>query len=319
MTGTGPGPIAPAFPTHRALVYRGVDEFVTLTARVIHGALAAGQPVLAALPTAHLHLVREALQSDGADVRWLDMAAEGRNPGRILPAVLTAFDDEHPGETVTMIGEPIWPGRNANEYAAAVAHEALINLAFAGRDLSVVCPYDAAGLTAGAMHDAHRTHPEILDRRGTRTSDDYGDPAAVAAEATARLSDPSPEAVVLQVNHVDEVRPAREVLRNEATRLGLVEDRVDRFVLACHEAIANALKHGGGRAEVRLWRDGGELVCQVDSAGGFDDVLAGRRRPPPDSSGGRGLVMVNELCDLVLLRATPRGATIQMRTATAAA
>jgi hypothetical protein len=29
--------------------------------------------------------------------------------------------------------------------------------------------------------------------------------------------------------------------------------------------------------------------------------------------------MVNELCDLVLLRATARGATIQMRTATAAA
>jgi anti-sigma regulatory factor (Ser/Thr protein kinase) len=319
MTGTAPGLVAAGHPIHRALVYRDVDEFVTLTARVIHGALAAGQPVLAALPTTHLRLVREALQSDGADVRWIDMSAEGRNPGRILPAVLTAFEDEHAGATVTMIGEPIWPGRNANEYAAALAHEALINVAFAGRELSVVCPYDAAGLTADRMRDAHRTHPEILDRRGTRASEDYGDPVAVAAEATARLSDPSPEAVVLQVNQVEEVRPARQVLRNEAMRLGLGEDRLDRFVLAAHEAIANALKHGGGRAEVRLWREGGELVCQVDSAGGFEDVLAGRRRPGPEATRGRGLVMVNELCDLVLLRATALGATIQMRTATAAA
>ncbi len=215
MTGTGPGLLAAAHPIHRALVYRDVDEFVTLTARVIHGALAAGQPVLAALPTTHLRLVREALQSDGGDVRWIDMSAEGRNPGRILPAVLTAFEDEHAGATVTMIGEPIWPGRNANEYAAALAHEALINVAFAGHELSVVCPYDAAGLTPDAMHDAHRTHPEILDRRGTRASEDYGDPVAVAAEATARLSDPSPEAVVLQVNQVDEVRPP---VRSCATR-----------------------------------------------------------------------------------------------------
>ncbi len=90
-------------------------------------------------------------------------------------------------------------------------------------------------------------------------------------------------------------------------------------MLAAHEAIANALKHGGGRAEVRLWREGGELVCQVDSAGGFEDVLAGRRRPGPEATGGRGLIMVNELCDLVLLRANAHGATIQMRTATAAA
>jgi len=301
--------------THRALIYRGSDELVTLTAREIHGALANGRPVLAALPAAHLTLVRQALEADEAQVQWVDMAEAGRNPGRILPGVLTAFQDAHGDQPVTMVGEPIWPGRNGNEYAAALAHEALINLAFAGRDVSVVCPYDAEGLSDDALQDAHRTHPEILDRRGTRSSEEYDDPAAVAVEACSRLGVPSPDAVALQLSRPEELYPARQVLRAQAVQLGATEDDADRFTLACHEAIANALRHGGGRADVQLWRDGFELVCQVDSPGGFGDLLAGRRHPAPSSDSGRGLVMINEICDLVQLHATARGATIQMRTA----
>ena len=260
--------------------------------------------------------VQEALQPDGDLVEWVDMTRAGRNPGRILPAVLTAFDDAHADQPVTMIGEPIWPGRNANEYAAALAHEALINVAFAGHDVTVVCPYDAGGLSAEALRDAHRTHPEIVDRMGARGSEAYVDPAAVVAETSARLSQPPPDAVALQLNRLDELRAGRQVLRGQAVAAGLTDDCVDRFVLAGHEAVANALQHGGGRAEVQIWREGRELVCQVHSPAGFGDLMAGRRRPPETAVGGRGLVMVNEICDLVQVAATPHGATIQMRTAT---
>ena len=87
------GSAGPMELTHRALMYRGSDELVTLTAREIHGALAVGRPVLAALPTAHLSLVRRALEADEAQVQWVDMAEAGRNQGRILPGVLTEFQD----------------------------------------------------------------------------------------------------------------------------------------------------------------------------------------------------------------------------------
>jgi hypothetical protein len=81
-------PVTPvAKPTHRALLYRGLGEFLTMTAREVHGALATDRPVLAALPTTHLNLLRDALDGDGERVRWIDMAQAGRNPGRILPSM----------------------------------------------------------------------------------------------------------------------------------------------------------------------------------------------------------------------------------------
>ena len=43
--------------------------------------------------------------------------------------------DAHPDKHVRVIGEPIWPGRSDLEYPACVQHEALINRAFAVRDV----------------------------------------------------------------------------------------------------------------------------------------------------------------------------------------
>ena len=60
-----------------------------------------------------------------------------------------------------MIGEPVWPSRSEVEYPACVQHEALINRAFTGRDITVVCPYDVAQLDPDVIADARRTHPVL--------------------------------------------------------------------------------------------------------------------------------------------------------------
>jgi anti-sigma regulatory factor (Ser/Thr protein kinase) len=299
--------------THRALLYRGIGEFLTLTAREVHGALAAERPVLVALPTEHLTLLKDTLDREGEQVHWVDMTEAGRNPGRILPGVLTAFDDAHADSAVFMVGEPIWPGRSAPEYDAALAHEALINLAFEDRPVTVLCPYDVEGLSAEAVRDASRTHPEVVDRRGTRASDSYAEPVDVVAEVSGRLTEPPPHSVVLQVNRVDDLLATRHLLRTQAHLAGLSIERAERFTLAGHEAIANALRHGGGRADIGLWREGDTLVCDVRSPGGFGDLLAGRRAAAPGAESGRGLLLINEICDLVQLSATPSGATVRMR------
>jgi anti-sigma regulatory factor (Ser/Thr protein kinase) len=54
------------------------------------------------------------------------------------------------------------------------------------------------------------------------------------------------------------------------------------------------------------------VVCEVTDAGYFDQPLAGRRRPDADRVGGRGMWLVNQLCDLVQVRTLPEGTVVRM-------
>ena len=106
----------------------------------------------------------------------------GRNPGRIIPTILLAFADRHPGHRVRIIGEPIWAGRSAVEYPACAQHESLINSAFTGRKATILCPYDVTELDPMCVHDAHRTHPVMVTTTRRWDSPRYADPIAVAAD-----------------------------------------------------------------------------------------------------------------------------------------
>jgi hypothetical protein len=64
---------------------------------------------------------------------------------------------------------------------------------------------------------------------------------------------------------------------------------------------------------VRIWREDGAVLCEVAGPGRFDDPLAGRRRPLPTEVRGRGLWIVNQLCDLVQLRNRPDGNVVRIR------
>jgi hypothetical protein len=82
------------------------------------------------------------------------MTVAGRNPGRIIPTVLLAFANAHPGRRVRLIGEPIWAGRSPVEYPACAQHEALINAAFTGRPATILCPYNTELLDPVWIEDA---------------------------------------------------------------------------------------------------------------------------------------------------------------------
>ena len=102
------------------------------------------------------------------------MAELGRNPARIIPA-LQAYAGKHRGQHVCCIGEPIWPGRTAAEVQEAIRHEALINLAFRDSLITVVCPYDRAGLPDRSlpMRDA-RIRPSSRTARPQPASATWG-------------------------------------------------------------------------------------------------------------------------------------------------
>ncbi|NEY36638.1 hypothetical protein GTU99_31595, partial [Streptomyces sp. PRKS01-65] len=152
------GPVDPF--VHPALFYRDDEEYLRGTVPFVREGLAAGEPVAVAVPGERLALIREALGDAADGVRMLDMREAGRNPGRIIPGVLRAFADAQPeGRRVRIIGEPIWAGRSDTEYPACVQHEALINAAFQGRTVTILCPYDAHRLDERVLADAHATHP----------------------------------------------------------------------------------------------------------------------------------------------------------------
>jgi anti-sigma regulatory factor (Ser/Thr protein kinase) len=78
--------------------------------------------------------------------------------------------------------------------------------------------------------------------------------------------------------------------------------RATDLVLAVNELLTNSVRHGGGSGVLRIWQDDHTLVCEVRDRGRITDPLADRRRPDPGRTGGRGLWVANQLCDLVQLR-----------------
>jgi anti-sigma regulatory factor (Ser/Thr protein kinase) len=104
----------------------------------------------------------------------------------------------------------------------------------------------------------------------------------------------------------------RDLVSRHAAAAGLDSSRAADLVLAVDELATNSLRHGGGRGTLRIWRDDGTLVCEVRDAGRIENPMAGRERPPPERDGGRGLWMVNQLCDLVQLRSFPDGVTVRV-------
>jgi anti-sigma regulatory factor (Ser/Thr protein kinase) len=90
----------------------------------------------------------------------------------------------------------------------------------------------------------------------------------------------------------------------------------DAIVLALHEALVNAGRHGGGArgAEAAISLDGSELTITVcDQGGGFDPRPYVRRSPNPMAERGRGLWLISRLATAYEVRRTEGGNEVVMR------
>lgn len=310
MTSTVAGPPSQGQFVHPALFYRDTEEYLAGTVGFIRAGLTNDEPVAVSVPEPNLTLIRDALGPDATAVQLMDMTIEGRNPGRIIPGVLRAFADRHPNGRVRIIGEPIWAGRSDWEYPACAQHEALINAAFAGREVSILCPYDTASLDATVLADATATHPTLIDDTGERPSAAY-DPDSVVTRYNEPLPAP-PAGVPVLAFHAASLTGTRHRAVEFARRAGMTGDRLIDLELLVGEIIANSVVHGGGTGTLAIWVDGTRLCCQVRDAGHITDPLAGRLPPQTFQFGGRGLLLVNQLADLVRLHTGVRGTAMQV-------
>ncbi|CNG48295.1 regulator of sigma factor [Mycobacterium tuberculosis] len=313
----GPPGVAPRGPfRHPALFYGDDGEYLAGTVPFVRAGRAAGEPVAVAVPGRRLGLLRDALGATARGVTWVDMAEAGRNPGRIIPGVLRDFADRHTGGRVRIIGEPIWPGRTSAEYPACVQHEALINLAFAGRAVSILCPYDASGLGPVALADARATHPTVIDRHGERASADYAPHRMIRAYNRPL---PEPRSAVAMRFDLNALPRLRAFAGRWTAALGLGADAVGDMELAVSELAANSCLHGGGTGTARFWAEDGQVVCEVSDAGTITDPLAGRRPADLSPHGGRGILLVHQLADLVRVHTGPHGTATRIYLRTLAA
>lgn len=109
-----------------------------------------------------------------------------------------------------------------------------------------------------------------------------------------------------------ELPALRERIRGMAERTGFA-DRAADLTLAMAELIANAQEHGAAPVDVEVWADGRLVVEVRDRGTGLDRDTVWRSHPPsPHGRRGRGLWIVRQLMDVVLVRSGPDGTTIHV-------
>jgi anti-sigma regulatory factor (Ser/Thr protein kinase) len=300
--------------SHEALFYRGEAEFLAGLLPFLREGLERDEAVVVAEPDGRLRLLRDALGEDGAGVEWLDMAEIGTNPARIV-GVWAAALQRHAaaGRTVRGVGEPAFAGRRETELVECRLHEFLLNAAFDdGPGWRLLCPYDVVGLPRSVTRDALLTHP--LHSTGGELLPSEGYAAGAYRNAFAAPLLPPGGAAFRGTYGAGDVPAARRTVAHYARSCGLAEERVEVLELAASELATNSVRHGGGSGSLAMWLEPGAVVIEFSDAGRLIDPLAGRLAPALDADGGRGLYLVNQLCDLVAVRSSDAGTTVRVTT-----
>ena len=303
---------------HEALLYRGLADFVDRTVPFIRGGLEAGESVAVVTSAKHIDALRRELGSDAGVVAFADMAVVGANPARIIP-FWQDFIATQDGTPLRGIGEPIWAGRSAAELVECQRHESLLNVAIdTETPIWLLCPYDATCLDPEIIDEARHSHPHVTagppataSREPQRKSEVFRGVRASGMPFATPLPDPPSEATVLRFGSGD-LAVVRGIVAASAASAGLDAHRADDLVVAAHEIATNSVRHGGGAGVLKVWPEGGQLICDFNDAGHIDDPLADRRQPSSTAAGGRGLWLANQLCDLVQIRSHPSGTQIRL-------
>jgi anti-sigma regulatory factor (Ser/Thr protein kinase) len=95
--------------------------------------------------------------------------------------------------------------------------------------------------------------------------------------------------------------------------LGLPGGRPGEFLIAVSEVVANAVRHGRGRARLALWVTAERATCEVrDHGTGMDDPFAGYLPPGAEGAPGMGLGVARQLSDDLTIRSGPDGTTVRL-------
>ncbi|CQD09756.1 regulator of Sig8 [Mycobacterium lentiflavum] len=295
---------------HSALLYHSRREYLDAVVPFVLEGLAMDEPVLVAVPGDQLGLLRDALGGEGSTtgLQLVDIVEAARNPSRFL-ALEGSFVEVNADRRARIVSQVCWPDRTADEFSACKQHEALVNSAFEGRQLTALCLYDAERLADDVLTSACATHPVLWKGGSLQPSADYS-PDDVLAQCNQPLP-ANPGAVTYMVRKSSDLRPARSFAVNYAGWVGLSQDGIEDLQLVATELATNSLMYTDGACRLAFWRDDDHLVCEARDNGRLDDPLVGRLDPGPTGPASRGLFLVNAISDLVRTHTASTGTTIQ--------
>lgn len=296
---------------HSALIYQSRQEYLDFVTRFVSDGLATNEAVMIAVPPEELALLRDALgtgDAPPADLRMVDITEVARNPSRLM-AMEGSFVDDHPDQRVRIVSQLAWPGRTEEELIACVEHEALVNGAMDGYQVTGLCLYDGSRLDDDVLMDARATHPQLWNDGALSRNVDYAPDDAL--QRCNRPLPANPGAVTYVVRKSADLSPARSFATDYAGWIGLSQDGIEDLQLVATELASNSLMYTDGACQLAFWRDDGYLVCEARDTGRFEDPLVGRMDPGPCGPASRGLYLVNAISDLVRTHTTTNGTTIQ--------
>jgi anti-sigma regulatory factor (Ser/Thr protein kinase) len=297
---------------HEALIYGDDYEFVAAAHPFVADALARAEPVLVAISAERARSLKGSLGGDAWEAHFADMEALGRNPARLIPAWRRFLSENaQDGRSVRILSEAAWPGRSPAELSECGRYELLLELAFAeGQAWRLLCAYDGRAVPEEVIESARAAHPFIREGAASTLND------AHLGELLPRpfdgvLPEPSRTAEELRFTR-DSLSELREFVARSASAAQLGNERGENLQLAVNELATNSVTHGGGEGRLRVWTEPGSLVCEVSDRGHIEEPLVGRVRPATDQPSGRGLWLVNHLCDLVQIRSAPQGTVVRV-------
>lgn len=299
---------------HQAVLYRSTEELAALMAPYVRDGVHAGDAVVMVSTPRNEAAVRAALAPREAEQVAFERSSE--RYADVGPA-LVGFQDllaEHTGRgrCVRLIGEPPLSAASDVHRRELCHNDAAANEVIRMPGVAVVCPVDVTATPREAVTTMRRSHPEVVEDGTWRPSPQYTEPAALLAhERRQPLPPPAGEPVALP--GPADAAAVRAFVERQLT--GMLEpSRRDDFVTAVNEIVINALTHAVIDS-LRLWREGGRIVCEVgDAGGGLSDPLAGYRQPEPWQTSGWGLWLARQLTHAIEVSTGTAGSTFRLHT-----
>ncbi|MQA07838.1 MAG: hypothetical protein GEU98_04645 [Pseudonocardiaceae bacterium] len=302
---------------HQMLEFGSAEELASTAGRFALDGVSAGEPVLCVATEDTIRTVRAAVGEHADRIEFYESPPRVAMPDQRVEEFRRYVHQHHKAHRVRALGEPLcdgpWELRRREWHRA----EAAMNIVLNDQPLWLVCLYDARRVAPAEIEQARRTHPQLYSvEHGVIASEDYTDPAELGAVLdTTELGEPG-QLLAERAAAAEDLADVRRLVGNLATQHGLPADRTEDFVFAVSEVTTNAIEHGDGPGQLRLWRADARLACDVISRGpGFDKPFPGYNPPTQSAVSGHGLWIARQCCDLFEIRNQTTGTTVRMHMA----
>jgi anti-sigma regulatory factor (Ser/Thr protein kinase) len=303
---------------HQAVVYSGEGEFLAAAVPFLRAGLTVEDVVLVVATPPRLDLLRRVLGPAAARVLFVEVAEWYRHPVRTIAAYEDFLRAQRP-RRVRALAELDWSSRRVADAREWMRYEAAVNAIFGTSGAHALCAYEKDTAPPDALTEVRRTHRELVEGGRPRHNTHYTEPGRLFAEFDAELERARPPLPpvfdTIPIESAD-LHDVRAFVTARAARFGLPADALSGLLVAVTELATNAVKHGTPPMAVRLWAEGGDLICEVADCGLWRPRPAatlGFNPPASAASGGFGLWGVRMLADAVQIRAGWDGTVVRLR------